>query len=188
MAPPQTEVAASVAIATAPTPSRAATPASPEPATPVAQLTPALVQIAHGGGGHQITLRLDPAELGHVDIRIDRAADGSAAVQVTVDRPETLKLMLADQPQLHRALDAAGLPQDGRSVTLSLATPNPGGGGGAHDHSSPTGNDFGAAGGRGDGQGGANTRQGRPQGRPSPLPPQSGAASLWMRAGVDITA
>jgi flagellar hook-length control protein FliK len=147
------------------------------------------VQIAHAGGGHQITLRLDPGELGHVDIRIERAADGSAAIQVTVERPETLKLMLADQPQLHRALDAAGLPQDGRSLTLSLATPNPGGGG---NHPGPSGGGFGAAGGQGGSQGGgqagANTRQGQQQGRALPPPPQSGAASPWMRAGVDITA
>ncbi len=65
------------------------------------------------------------------------STSGSTAPQMAappcrsvVDRPETLKLMLADQPQLHRALDAAGLPQDGRNVTLSLATPNPGDGGG----------------------------------------------------------
>ncbi|MEJ1978192.1 MAG: flagellar hook-length control protein FliK [Acetobacteraceae bacterium] len=143
------------------------------------------MQIAHAGGGHQLTLRLDPEELGKVDIRIDRAADGTATVQVTVDRAETLKLMLADQPQLHRALDAAGVPQDGRSLTLSLgAQPQGGGASGG-----PGTGSFGTGSGTGNhSQAGAGARQDRQPSRPSPLPSPSGAASPWLRAGVDITA
>ncbi len=36
-----------------------------------------------------MTLRLDPADLGIVQVRIDRPADAPAHVEVSVSRPET---------------------------------------------------------------------------------------------------
>jgi flagellar hook-length control protein FliK len=78
--------------------------------------------MAHAPDGTQrLTLRLDPPELGHVQIRIDRPADAPARVDITVERTETLTLLLRDQPQLQRALDQAGVPPDGRSVTFHVA-------------------------------------------------------------------
>ena len=79
--------------------------------------------MAHAPDGTQrLTLRLDPPELGHVQIRIDRPPDAPARVEITVEKPETLTLLLRDQPQLQRALDQAGVPPDGRSVTFHIAT------------------------------------------------------------------
>ena len=159
------------------------TPAT-EPAaaakTPAAQLAPVLVQLAHSAAGSQMTVRLDPLELGHVQVQINRAADGTATVQVTAERPETLRLLIADQPQLHRTLSDAGLAQDGRSLTFSLAAPDSGAGGGSSG---------GSGGFAGSQSGHRQDRPGTPfNDHPAYLAAADTAATPWLRAGVDITA
>ncbi len=74
----------------------------------------------------QIIIRLNPPELGGVRIRVERPKEGGATVTLTVERPETLILMLRDREGLSQALDRAGVPADGRVITYqaaSLATP-----------------------------------------------------------------
>ena len=65
-------------------------------------------------------IRLAPTELGHVQVRIERPADAPARVVLAVERPDTLMLLMRDQPQLNRALDAAGVPPDGRTLQFAL--------------------------------------------------------------------
>ena len=173
-------LAAAVPAAAAP----AAAPAAPAviagaASAPAAQVAPALIQVAHAAGGHQITVRLDPVELGRVDVRIERATDGTASVQVLAERPETLKLLQADQAQLHRTLDSAGVPAEGRSLTLSLALPDPGAG------SNPQAGGFGLGGGGGQPGGTRQDRAG--PGTAAPLN-ATATAPVWQRAGIDITA
>ena len=134
-----------------------------------------------------MTLRLEPAELGQVQIRIDRAPDAPARVDITVERPETMTLLLRDQPQLQRALDVAGVPTDGRSLTLHLATP---------DSVAPSaGTQGGMAANAGSGQGGGNGSGARSGGQggteeSADTAPDDTTAALprWLRAGLDITA
>jgi flagellar hook-length control protein FliK len=76
-------------------------------------------------GVQRITVRLDPPELGRVQVRIDRPTDAPARVEITVEKAETLTLLLRDQTQLQRALDQAGVPTEGRSVTFHIASPEP---------------------------------------------------------------
>ena len=158
-------------------------PTTPVVAAPVAstnlanQLSPALVQLAHGAAGSTVTLRLDPAGLGHVQVRIERDTAGSPIVQVTVEHPDTLRLLVADQPQLHRALDSAGVAADGRTLSFALTT----GDGGA------------ASGGAGEGGAGNQNGYGRPGRPPTPFAgtDEDGPVTAypsWLRAGVDITA
>ncbi len=174
---PSQPVPAAVAGAGAPPPVSPAPVAAPavEPArpAPAAQLAPVLVQLAHRPGGGTMTLRLDPVGLGHVEIRVERAADGTASVHVAVERPDTLRLLVADAPDLHRALDQAGVPADGRSLSLSL-------------DSSPNGTAGGGPGGDGSGGGGA-PRHGRPAGG-GEAAPATADPGRWLRAGIDITA
>jgi flagellar hook-length control protein FliK len=151
--------------------------ASPSPA---AQVAPALVSLAQApAGGSRLTLRLDPAELGHVQIRIDRAQDAPARIEITAERPETLALLQRDQPQLQRALDQAGVPVEGRSLTFHVANQQTGGGQGwsGADTSGQSGGGsqtwFGAS--QQSSENDAGT--GQPQ-----------TTSRWLRAGLDITA
>jgi hypothetical protein len=67
-----------------------------------------------------MSLRLQPEELGMVEVRIDRAPDGSARVSVTADNPDTLEMLSGAQSDLHKALDAAGI-STGRTLTFALA-------------------------------------------------------------------
>ena len=113
--------AASATIAPPPVPSAQHT-------APASQVAPALLTLASSPGGAQhMTLRLQPADLGTVQIRIDRPVEAPVRVEVSVSRPETLTLLLRDQSQLQRTLDQAGVPPEGRSLTFQLT--DQGGGG-----------------------------------------------------------
>jgi flagellar hook-length control protein FliK len=134
-----------------------------------------------------MTLRLEPAELGQVQIRIDRPQDAPAQVDISVQRPETLTLLLRDQPQLQRALDQAGVPADGRSLTLHVAPPDtPASSSNSHPGVA-AGGDPGQGGG-----GGAGTRAGgqdRSGGAADPDQDDTSAPlPRWLRVGLDITA
>ncbi len=103
-------------------------PATPAPPPPAAQLANAVANLHVGADGtSHVTIRLDPAELGHLQIRISRATDGTASVSVAVERPDTLATLQSDLGHLHQALDRAGLPE-ARNVTMHLAAgPDQGG-------------------------------------------------------------
>ncbi len=116
---PAQPVAASTDVAPA------QTGAAPAPAVQLAQAVTSL----HAGadGSSHVTIKLDPAELGQVQVRITRGQDGTARVNVAVERPETLASLQGDLGHLHAALDRAGLPEQ-RSVTLHLAGSDQAGG------------------------------------------------------------
>jgi len=92
------------------------------------QVGPALasftVSTAQPGAPQHLTIRLDPADLGRVQLRIERTPGGPARVDVVIERPETLLLLLRDQPQLHRALELAGVPAADRTLQFHLAPPS----------------------------------------------------------------
>ncbi len=93
-------------------------PQAPQP--PQVQLAQAAasVQLGTDGAGH-VTIRLAPAELGQVEIRIAHAPSG-ASVQVAAERPETLAALRTDLGHLHQALDRAGVATT-RTVSFELA-------------------------------------------------------------------
>ncbi|MDR3530309.1 MAG: flagellar hook-length control protein FliK [Rhodopila sp.] len=74
-------------------------------------------------GSQQMTIRLHPAELGMVQVRIERASSGMTQVEITAEKADTLQALQRDQSQLHRTLDEAGLPAAGRTVTFHVAQP-----------------------------------------------------------------
>ena len=117
-ATPATPLATALA---APPVARTATPA-PMPATaPAAQIAPTLISVAQSASGTQrLTIRLDPPELGTVQIRVEHPADAPMQVEISVQRPETLTLLTRDQPHLQHALDQAGVPAEGRTLSFQL--------------------------------------------------------------------
>jgi len=205
-APPANPSTAEPATAVLPTPTEPIQQAATAPATtpaasatapiradsPAAQLAPALMQIGHASDGAQrLTVRLDPPELGHVQVRIDRPSEAPARVEITVEKSETLMLLLRDQPQLQRALDQAGVPSEGRSVTFHVAPSDPA----PHSEPSTASAPGVAAGGpSGDGSHGAARNGGQPAHRQASSPDDADADFMpvasphWVRAGLDITA
>lgn len=70
-------------------------------------------------GNTRFQIRLDPAELGKIDVRLDIDASGQVNARLTVERAETLDLMQRDQKALERALQQAGL--DGAKTNLEFS-------------------------------------------------------------------
>ncbi len=160
-------------------------PTHASPPGPAVQIMPALVHIAATADGSQrVTVRLDPVELGELHVRIERPQEGPVQVTVEATRPETLQLLRQDEPALHRALDQAGLPSEGRIVVLQSSADN---GGQRQGAAEMGGNSAG-----GDGQGGSRgSSQGwRQHGSEQESAPgrQSRSPGNWLRAGVNITA
>ncbi len=105
----------------------AATATNPQAArsSPAAQLAPALFSLVRSGTSTVLTLRLEPASLGQVQVEITRSPAGPASVKVTAEQSETLLLLVRDQPALQQALGRAGLTLDPQSVSFHLAPSQP---------------------------------------------------------------
>ena len=88
-------------------------------AVPVAGL-PIVIAARAQAGVNQFDIRLDPPELGRIDVRLGVDANGQVTSHVTVDRPETLTLLQSQQPQLERALEQAGLRTADNGLQFSL--------------------------------------------------------------------
>jgi Meckel syndrome type 1 protein len=97
-----------------------AAPRSPPPAAPARQIAPVVVAIAVGGGTARLSVTLEPAELGRVEISVERTG-GAAQVRILAERPETLALLQRDQAEIERGLTQSGLAAEGRSLALGLA-------------------------------------------------------------------
>lgn len=65
-------------------------------------------------------IRLDPADLGRIDVRINVDRHGQVTSHLTVEKPETLSMLRQDAPQLQRALDDAGFKTGDSGLQFSL--------------------------------------------------------------------
>jgi flagellar hook-length control protein FliK len=81
-------------------------------------------------GTKRFDIRLDPAELGRVDVSLSFDKDGEVTAKLTVDRVETLHLLQRDAKTLERAFDQAGLRTSDAGVQITLSDRNAGNGGG----------------------------------------------------------
>ena len=102
----------------APTPSLSVTAATNAP-VPLSGLA---LEIAASvkNGKSSFEIRLDPADLGRIDVRIDVDRSGQVTSHLTVEKPETLSMLQQDAPQLQRALDDAGLKTGSGGLQFSL--------------------------------------------------------------------
>ncbi len=71
-------------------------------------------------GNSRFQIRLDPADLGRIDVRLDLDKSGTVSAHMFVERPETLDLMQRDQRALQQALQQAGLDAGKTSLEFSL--------------------------------------------------------------------
>jgi flagellar hook-length control protein FliK len=80
-------------------------------------------------GAKQFDIRLDPPELGRVEVRLSIDATGKASAHLSADQPQTLALLQKDAPLLTRALREAGLDvsQDGLNFSLRQQAHDQGG-------------------------------------------------------------
>jgi len=71
-------------------------------------------------GKTRFEVRLDPADLGRIDVRIDVNRNGQVTSHLIVEKPETLSMLKQDAPQLQQALNNAGLKTDSGGLQFSL--------------------------------------------------------------------
>ena len=110
----------SAANAAPPTSAAAATSGTAaSAAVPIAGLPVAIAARAQEGS-NQFDIRLDPPELGRIDVRLDVDSNGQVTSHVTVERADTLELLQNQQPQLERALEQAGLKTADNGLSFSL--------------------------------------------------------------------
>ena len=92
------------------------------PAAPRAVTTQIAVQIqkAVGQGADQISIKLNPPELGRVDVKLEITSQGRVVAQISAEKPETLEMLQRDARGLQQALEDAGLKTDTGSLSFNL--------------------------------------------------------------------
>ena len=103
----------------------AASTSSPLPARPAAAPPPAAQLAVHVAravedGVRRLEVRLNPAELGRVEVKLDVGHDGRVLAVVAADRQDTLELLQRDARGLERALQDAGIRADSGSLSFTL--------------------------------------------------------------------
>lgn len=108
----------------------APSPAEPEVAARPGQIGHAMgVAIAKRitAGGEELTVRLNPAEFGKIDVRMAFDEGGTLRAVVAAERPDALDLLRRDSADLNRAMTDAGIRTDQQSFRFDARA---GGGGG----------------------------------------------------------
>jgi flagellar hook-length control protein FliK len=103
----------------------AAAPAQPLAQAQVPQAVPlagVAIEIAGNAaaGKNHFDIRLDPPELGRIEVRLDVGRDGSITSHVIADRKDTLDLLQRDASGLQRAFEDAGLKTSDNGMQFSL--------------------------------------------------------------------
>lgn len=115
---------ASLATTATAAPLLTATAAVPDAAVPPGALAMQIAMAARSGRT-SFDIRLDPAELGRIDVRLEVDRHGQITSHLTVEKPETLAMLRQDAPQLQRALNDAGLKTADGALQFSLSDQPP---------------------------------------------------------------
>jgi flagellar hook-length control protein FliK len=78
------------------------------------------IAVTARSGKSRFEIRLDPADLGRIDVRIDVDRNGHVTSHLMVEKAETLSMLRQDAPQLQRALDDAGFRTGDGGLQFSL--------------------------------------------------------------------
>jgi flagellar hook-length control protein FliK len=71
-------------------------------------------------GTNRFVIRLDPPELGRIDVRLRFGKDGEVHTRMIADRPETASMLMRDAAALERALNASGLRTADAGIDVML--------------------------------------------------------------------
>lgn len=111
-------------------------------AHPATQLVSAtLNKAAKNGGPQNLTIQLDPPDLGKLNIRLEYTKDKTIKAHMIIEKPETYLMLQRDAQTLERSLQNAGIDTDGSDLSFELAQDqsafdhnNNGKGGGEKNH------------------------------------------------------
>jgi flagellar hook-length control protein FliK len=75
-------------------------------------------------GEKNFEIRMDPPELGRIDVKMQVSTDGKVSAALAVERPETLELLTRDSRALEQALKDTGLDVGSGALSFSLRDQN----------------------------------------------------------------
>lgn len=87
---------------------------------PVSEQVHVAVRKAASDGLENITVQLDPIDLGRVEVNIQTNRDGQTSISFMVDKPETFDHLSRDARSLERALQESGVKTDTGSMQFNL--------------------------------------------------------------------
>lgn len=87
---------------------------------PVTDQVKVAITQAKSDGVERITIQLDPAELGRVEVKMHTGSDGQTQVLFTIDKPSTFDALSRDARSLERSLQDAGIKADAGSMQFNL--------------------------------------------------------------------
>ncbi|HRJ70017.1 MAG TPA: flagellar hook-length control protein FliK, partial [Beijerinckiaceae bacterium] len=81
---------------------------------------PVLIAGMARDGARRFEIRLEPEDLGRVDVRLDIDRDGQVRAHLVVERPEALAALRREAHALQQAFAETGLRSDGTGIQVSL--------------------------------------------------------------------
>lgn len=97
-----------------------AQPGKSHPATSMVAAT--ISKAAREADSRQVTLQLDPPELGRVEIRLEFGADKKVQAHLVIEKPETYLMLQRDMSALEKSLQDSGLDTSGDSINYEMAS------------------------------------------------------------------
>lgn len=94
----------------------------PHPATKM--LAARITRMAQQGETQRLTLKLEPPEMGRVEVRMEFTENKGVKTHMLIEKQETFLMLQRDAHILERALQQAGLDADGQSLSFELAAEN----------------------------------------------------------------
>lgn len=91
---------------------------------PVAEQVQVQIKSMIRNGESKMIVKLDPPELGELEIRMQINKAGRTEVFITVERPQTLEMLQKDARMLAQALQDAGLQADSSGLSFNLQNGN----------------------------------------------------------------
>lgn len=87
---------------------------------PVREQVSVAIRQAAGDGADQITVQLDPVELGRIEIKLHMHKDGATQLLFLVDKPETFDALSRDARMLEQSLQESGIKADTSGMQFNL--------------------------------------------------------------------
>lgn len=84
------------------------------------QAVPVEIGLKSLAGINRFDIRLDPDDLGQIEVRLDILDSGEVRAHIVVERPDALHSLQRETSQLERALEQAGLKTGDEGVSVSL--------------------------------------------------------------------
>jgi flagellar hook-length control protein FliK len=92
---------------------------TPHPATQM--VAASIKKLAGNGESKEITLKLDPPELGRVEVKMSFGKDSAVKAVLIAEKPETFMMLQRDAQLLERALQDAGLEAGENALSFELS-------------------------------------------------------------------